>query len=424
MVSSLLGFALALAVLVVFYMVRKPEERGWLMWIAVGAFLLKALLVPAYFQWLVYLGEGGFAYVDARGHHEQGVTIAEEIVYDTPSTSWGHKANDPGMYLVTAYTYILFGPNTLVIRFFLIMFVSAAMLYVYRITRMYFDEPTARLASAIYVFLPAPILLSLNHRKDPLVQLIVLFMFYHAIRVFRQEPGWRMSAALGVLGLIAVYPFRSGLILPFLGVLVICFVLANRSFVQGFLLAAGTVVVLIAVQVAIPEDARVNIDIYTQRTEAMLEGSAELSEVGGGLTRILRVTGPLDVYKIPFAAVAYLIMPFPPEISRAPVTTLGTFLHLISLALLPHMLLGAWSLIRGPDWRLKLPLLVFPLVFLVVLGTVSIGVPRYREIFYPICLVWAAIGWRIGTQLFLKLAVYGGLSALAIAVYLNRFGLI
>ncbi|MCP5040740.1 MAG: glycosyltransferase family 39 protein [bacterium] len=424
LLSSILGFAVALAVLLAFYLIRKPEERGWVMWVAVGAFLLKAILVPIYFQWLVWLGEGGFAYVDARSHHEEGITIAEEITYGTPHMSRGRRAKDPGIYLLTGYMYVVFGPNTLVIRFFLIMCVSMSMLYIYRISRLYFDQATARIASTIYVFLPAPILLSLNHRKDPLVQLIVLFMFYHAVRVFRQEVGWQSSALLGALGLVAVYPFRSGLILPFLGVLVICFVLANRNIVQGLALTLVTLIGLFVIQFTAPEDANINLDRYTQRAEAMLSGSAQRSNVGSGLTRVLRVTGPLDAYKIPFAAVAYLILPFPPTVSRLAVSTLTDFLHVISIMLLPHMLLGAWSLIRGPDWRVQLPLLVFPIVFLLVLGAVSIGVLRYRQIFYPICLIWAAVGWRVGTGPLLKLSVYGSLALLAILVYVNRFDLV
>ncbi len=423
LLSSVLGFTLALLILIAFYLPRKPEERRWLMGVAIGAFLLKALLVPLYFQWLVWLGEGGFAYIDARGHHYEAMEIVEEYEYDLPHDNVSWRATDPGFYIFTAYTYMLFGPNTLVIRFFLIMCVSAAMLYVYRITRLYFEQKTARLAAGIYGFLPAPILLSLNHRKDPLVQLIVLFMFYHAVRVFRQEPAWQRSAVLGLLGLIAVYPFRSGLVLPFLGVMIVCFVLANRNIVQGVGLTLATIFALVIVQVATPEDANINLDTYTNRAEGKLTTSADLSG-RGGIVRLLRVTGPLDAYKVPFAAAAYLILPFPPTVNDYPTTVISSFLQLVSLILLPHMLLGAWSLIRGPNWRLQLPLLVFPIVFLLVLGAVHVGVLRYREIFYPICLIWAAVGWHLGTGTFLKLAVYGGLALLAIPVYLSRFGLL
>jgi len=63
-------------------------------------------------------------------------------------------------------------------------------------------------------------------------------------------------------------------------------------------------------------------------------------------------------------------------------------------------------------------------MFLLLLGSVHIGVVRYKEIFYPICLVWAAIGWQVGPNMFLKLAAYGGLVLLALLVYMSRFGLI
>lgn len=417
----MLGLTVTLVFLLGFYLVRKREERGWLMGLAVGAFLLKAILVPLYFQWLVSIGEYGFAYRDASGYHAHGASMAEEIRLDLPRTTSAWNAIDPGFYRITAYTYMLFGPNTLIIRFFLIMCVSMSLLYVYRITRLYFDEGTARLAAGLQAFLPLPILISMNHRKDMLVQLIVLFMFYHAVRVFRQDPGWLRDAAWVVFGLALVYPFRSGLILPFIGVLLICFVFTNRNLPQAFGLTLVALIGLVALQFAVPEGSRISLDTYTERTEGKLAGSAVRSDVGG-LVRVLRVTGPLDIYKVPFAASAYLILPFPPVIETYEVSALNSFLNLASIFLLPHMLLGAWSLIRGPNWRRQLPLLVFPIVFLLVLGAVHVGLTRYKQIFYPICLIWAAVGWRIGTGFVLKLVVYGGLVSLASIVYLSRFG--
>lgn len=423
LLSSVLGFVAALLILLGFYLVRPREERGWLMGLAISAFLLKAILVPIYFAWLVSIGEEGFAYLDAFRLHYDAIDITVEYMYDLPHVTRGWNSVDPGPYRLTAYLYMLFGPNTLVIRFLLIMCVSMSLLYVYRITRLYFDTGTARLAAGLHAFLPAPILLSLNHRKDPLVQLIVMFMFYHAVRVFRQESGWPRSAVWLVLGLIGIYPFRSGMVLPFIGMLVVCFVLASRNIVQGVLLTFVTIIGLAIVQFAGPEGSRINLDTYTQRIEGKLEQSADLSK-GGGVTRLLRVTGPGDIYKVPFAAAVYLILPFPPNFGGYEVSVLWGVLNLASVFLLPHMLLGAWSLIRGPNWRLQLPLLVFPVMFLLVIGAVHIGVIRYKEIFYPICIIWAAIGWRIGTGLFLKLAIYGGLALLAIFINMTRFGLI
>jgi 4-amino-4-deoxy-L-arabinose transferase-like glycosyltransferase len=301
------------------------------------------------------------------------------------------------------------------------MLTSWSLLYVYRITKLYFDEGTARLAAGLQAFVPVPILLSLNHRKDPIVQVIVLFCFYHSVRMFRQEPGWPRSIVPVGLGLAALYPFRSGMVLPFVGVMLICFVLANRNIIQGVLLTLITMVGMAAVQIAGPSDSRIDFDQYAERTEAKLQDSSNLSQEGG-IARLLRVTGPSDIYKVPFAAAAYLILPFPPQNTGYEVSILWGYLNLVGIFLLPHMLLGAWTLLSGPDWRSRLPLLVFPLTFLLLLGTVHIGVVRYKEIFYPVCLIWAAVGWRIGTSPFLKLAVYGGLLLLALPVYMSRFG--
>ena len=419
--SSIVGFAITLFFLLGFYMVRKREERGWLMGLALGAFLLKAILVPIYFKWLVSVGGFGFAHLDAGGIHFSAIQMANEIDYDTPRGFGGWAALDPGFYIITAYVYRIFGPNTLIIRFFLVMCVSISLVYIYRITRLYFDEKTARTAAVLQAFLPLPILLSLNHRKDPLIQLIALFIFYHAVRVFRQEPGWQRATAMVVVGLFAMYPLRSGMILPFLAVMVLCFVLANRNLLQGIGLSILTIIGLIISQVTATEDSRINLGRYLARAESKLDTSAQLSEEGSGLVRLLRVTGPTDIYKVPFAAIAYLILPFPPNFDRGPQSMLESLLNLVSIFLLPHLLIGAWSMIRGPDWRLQLPLLIFPIFFLLLLGAVHVGLLRYKQLFYPICLIWTAVGWQRGTSFLFKFSIYGILGLFGAAVYLYRF---
>ena len=419
--SSIVGFAITLFFLLGFYMVRKREEGGWLMGLALGAFLLKAILVPIYFQWLVSVGDFGFAHLDASEVHLAAIQMVNDIDYDTPRGSGGWAALDPGFFIITAYVYQIFGPNTLIIRFFLIMCVSISLVYIYRITRLYFDEKTARTAAVLQAFLPLPILLSLNHRKDPLIQLIALFIFYHAVRIFRQEPGWQRATAMVVMGLFAIYPFRSGMVLPFLAVMVLCFVLANRNLLQGIALSILTIVGLLISQVTATEDSRINLDRYWARAENKLDMSAQLSEEGSGLVRLLRVTGPTDIYKVPFAAVAYLILPFPPNFDQGPQLILESILNLVSIFLLPHLLLGAWSMIRGPDWRLQLPLLIFPIFFLLLLGAVHIGLVRYKQLFYPICLIWTAVGWQRGTGFLFKFSIYGILGLFGAAIYLYRF---
>ena len=79
LLSTVAGFVIALLLVAIFYIVRTREERGWLMGLAVGSFLLKSMLVPVYFWWLVSIGEEGFAYVDAGNLHHEGIHILNGI---------------------------------------------------------------------------------------------------------------------------------------------------------------------------------------------------------------------------------------------------------------------------------------------------------------------------------------------------------
>ena len=65
--------------------------------------------------------------------------------------------------------------------------------------------------------------------------------------------------------------------------------------------------------------------------------------------------------------------------------------------------------------------LLLPIFFLLLLGTVHVGLLRYKQLFYPICLIWTAVGWQRGTSFLFKFSIYGILGLFGAAIYLYRF---
>ncbi len=417
-IAALLGFIGVLA----FMGVRSPEERRFLLPLGIAAFLLRVILVPLYYYALVQDGLGGYAYIDAFEYHLDGIELAGEFASGLTykSRAWGIV--DPGFSFVTGILYWIAGPNTLVVRMLNAMVGTFTLLYVYRTTRLFFDEErVARIAALLAAFLPFSIVIAINHRKEPIVTLLSVYIFMHATRMLRFEPKWGSSAFLAFAGLATIAFFRSGFVFPFLAILFLCYITTTQSLLRSISLALPTIVLFAVVQFLISDDGSLSLAASNARIEGKLQESAGLAEVGG-LVRYVRMTSIFEIYKLPFATVLMVILPFPPYLSGSLPSLLLSWTNLVNLFFLPHMISGALHVLRSKDWRKQLPVLLFPGIFLVLLGATHVGVIRYRETVFPIMLVVAAIGIHAGTSLVMRGLTYFGLLGLGGLVYFARFG--
>lgn len=416
-VAALIGFFAVM----IFMAVRSPEERRFLLPLGLVAFTLKAILVPIYYVALVNDGLEGFAYIDAHDYHLDGIEIARELSTRIDYSSRAWETVDPGYPIFTGILYWIAGPNTLMVRMFNCMFSTFILLYVYRTARLFFEEEQiARYACYLAAFLPFSIAIVINHRKESIVTLLSIFTFSHAARLIRFDRKWGLSAGLTAIGLMSIFFFRSGFVLPFLAILFLCYVVSTQSLWRSVALAVPTILLLVAVQFFISDDVSVSVAASTERLQGKILNSSDLSEVGG-LARFARMNSVFQVYKLPLATFLALALPFPPLFSGLLPPVVLSWTNLANLAFLPFMIGGGFAVLRDPEWRRKMPILLFPLVFLVLIGATHIGVARYRETVFPVILILAAAGLHRGTSLLLKAAVYSGLTALAAIVFLARF---
>ena len=417
---TLVAAIMAFAMVAVFHGVRAREERQFLLPLALGSFLLKAMLVPAMFFLLDGGGYLGFIYEDGLKYHLSATEMSRDLVSGSARVGYGWNFRDPGYNYIGAALYALFGPNTLVPRYLNIAASAMTLLYVYRIARITFDEKVARLACWIIAFLPFTLLITIDQRKDAVVQFVAAFILYHTVRVLSGNTQITRSIVFVAIAMAAMYPLRSGFILPYIAVLGISFFLGRRSIVQGMAFSLVVVLALIAIQVVVPEDSGLSIANNVERFQGKVAQSEQLTAVGG-LARLARVTSWTDLWKLPLGAFLVLILPFPPRFSGAYLPgTLLTWSNLPFLYFLPHIFVGALAAIRDDRWRLRLPLLIYPALFLVVLAVTDLSVTRYRETFLPALIILAAAGSRAGTGVVTRLVVYTGLGLLAVAVYVVR----
>lgn len=421
--SELLVALLGMFVVIGFYAFRAPEERRALLLLAVAAYILKVILVPVYYWVLVEGGARGFAFRDGAGYNLSQKEMAYEVTRGLPHASVGWSYKDPGYNLIITGLYVVFGASTFLARLFNACVSTLTLLYVYRIARISFDERVARISARLVAFFPSSLFIIVDHRKEGPIIFVATLLFYHALRMMTQQRGWTSSIPIFAVWLIPTYFLRSGFVLPFLGLLLVTFFFTRRSIVAGGVVSVLLVAVLLAARFVFPESLGMGVEGSVESVEGRLGVQARDAEVSSGLLRFAKITSPVDVWKLPLAAVLELILPFPPLIKwGAPIYSyIFSWSQLVFIALLPQFFLGAREVFQAEFRRVRLPLFIYSAGFLAVIGGLASGVGRYRETILPVILVLTAAGIRARQNRMFSFTIYTGLSILAMLVYLNRF---
>jgi len=424
--STLLAACLSLLLVIGFYAVRPAEERRTLMGIALLSYLIKAMLVPIYFWALVGVGLEGSAHHDPIEAHRFAQERAVQIGFGMlpPQLSGWSGLSRWGYAMVCAYVYAWFGSNTLVPRMFNAAFSSLSLLYVYRLGRLYFDRKVARLAVLLTAFLPFSMLITLEMRKDPIVQFLALLVLYHSAVLMKLDRRWPRSVALVALGLVLMYPLRNAFILPFLGLVSISFIAAQRNILTAAAASVPVLLLIGAMQFYVPEESKISIQANLERLQAKVyeeDPTLRISAKGqGGLMRFAHIRSPMEIWKMPMSATVILISPFPPSLQPRFPYFLYDWTNLICLALYPWLIIGVMSILREERLRERALLLLFPAVFLILIGAIHPSTTRYRETVFPIILLLISVGLHRRNNLLVCGLTYAGLGALAMVVYAVR----
>lgn len=406
-----------------FFVFRAPEERRALLLLALASYALKAILVPLYYWFLVESGTGGFAYLDGFGYHISAQEMAYEVTHGLPHTDKGWSYKDPGYNIIVTLLYVVFGSSTLIARFFNASISTFTLLYAYRIARISFDEHVARIAARFVAFLPSPIFIIIDHRKEGVIIFVATLLFYHALRIVTQQRGWVSSVPILAFWLVPSYFLRNGFVLPFLGLFLVMFLFSQRSIALGGVASVFVIGVLLVARFVFPEATGLDVQGKIEGVDRLLAAQAWEAEHSPGLLRFAKIGSPLGIWKIPISAFLLVIMPFPPLIRGGlPVYRyVFSWSQLVFLAFLPQFFLGVREVFRAGVWRRRLPLFVYAAGFLALISALASGIMRYREFVFPIVLVITAAGIRARQNRLFSLMVYAGMSLLAVLVYFNRY---
>lgn len=420
--QTLLAAFILLFAVVAFYLPRPVSDRQGVMPIAILAFVIKAMLVPLYFMLLQTGGLAGFGYPDTLRYHEWALEMSTEIRFGLPKNHFGWTILSNGYYIMCAYIYTYIGANTLLPRLLNVMFASMSLLYVWRIAKLFFDDKIARIAVWLTAFLPFTMLTVLEQRKDPVAQFFALVAFYHGIKVMRMDEGWQRNVFWMILPLVPLYFVRSGFILPFLLIMFIGFVLLRRNFATAVAAFIPALLLLGAVAFLAPPESRLSIRANVDRVQGKAaQGESATQFIG--LMKYAYISSPAEIWKAPFSGGLVLLTPFPPTLGGKHLPSLlGPWFQLFSLALYPFLLAGVLNIIGDREQRDRMLLILYPALFLMVIGAVNPSVTRYREVVYPVILILIAFGLRLPRNLLSFVAVYGLLLVFAIFIYAFRLG--
>lgn len=418
--TTLLAFLVGLTAVYVFYFTRPREERRALLPIALVSFALKAILVPIVYWIWDQAGMDGFGGKDSFNYDLVAREMAWELANGSSRNSRGWEYQDPAYNIFGAVIYLGLGANTLAVRMLNVTVSTFTLVYAYRIGRLTFDERTARLGTMLLAAAPFGILLTVDHRKDPIAQFLATAALYHTLVLVYQQRGSLKSIPMVGMLLTGMYFVRGRFTLPFLGILATSFVISGRQVARSLVYLFVIGVAFVGLQMTFPEDSALSIQSGLDRFEANFELSARLGS-SGGLLRFARMSSPAEIYKLPFAVVMFVIQPFPPHLETAIRTqTLAEWAQLFSLVLFPQFLVGIRDVFRSENWRRRSPLLIYAGAFLVLMAATNISVFRYRETVSPVLWLFTAAGMLKRQNPIWIAAVYFGFALMGGVVLFTR----
>lgn len=421
--GSVAAWFLFLILTIAFIGLRSPAERRTLLGLAIGAYVLKTILAVLYFDVLVKAGLNGFPGTDPTNYHRWATEMAREIKGGRGHFSTGWSSVDPGYSYICSYLYTIFGNNTLIPRFLGCAASSAGALYVYRTANHFFGESTARLAIWLYLFLPFTLLITIDQRKDSAVTFLALGLLWHTVRLIQVPFGKWKSAFAVVVYLFCIHYMRSAFIWPFLAILLTTFAISSRNILVSIGGICLALTIFVAAQWIIPKGSTGTLEHSAERFAGKLTESEHLANRESGLLRFARVTSVASLWKAPIAGIAVLLLPFPPLFTLQHLPGfLMSWANLFVVALFPALLWGIYLTMRRGGWRQHLILLLYPLIFVALIGILHPDVTRYRETAFPAIVILMSRGWTARVPAIITVPIYAALSLLAAFVYLSRAG--
>lgn len=240
------------------------------------------------------------------------------------------------------------------------------------------SQKTALTAARLFAYMPFPILIACFPFKDIFIMLSTMYAFYVFVRIQNnRKVAIHQYVILSVL-LVCVYFCRGGvteLLLMYLLVYYLQKLLREKNYWVALLLLIGAIVVFVAFRNQILSAFMTKLENYDHNA---------VSEAAG--LNAIRVTGLLDIYKLPLAYAFSMLQPMQIELFTIAEDTRPwrTVMSYANITMYP-VVLGAWLYTFVKKHNLFFWLSSFAMFTAVIM--LSLGVSRHYLFLLPIHMI-------------------------------------
>ncbi|HDK27508.1 MAG: hypothetical protein B5M53_06640 [Candidatus Cloacimonas sp. 4484_209] len=439
-VASAIILSALVGVIVVTLVARGSQEKGFLLKIFLGSFFSRVFVAIVLYALLLALGGDGFVFSDDRQYDLMAWGMAKAWrqgqQYFGPSLAYAN----PGYNYMNALIYFIFGHNTLASRIVNCLLGSLMIIYIYQISKYFFGQTVAKIASLLTAFFPLLILWSAVQFKDTIVAFLIIFIINSLLK-FQQK-----KSALSTLGIILGLPilltFRKAIFGPLLFFIIIYLIylyssrrINFRQIVFGlmFLILTGFILQRMGYGFLGLKTYEKGYNIIEEMRECYR--IQETAAPGSFVYTIWRHDPSTEPYYIPISFMFVLLNPFPPWQLRA-WDFHHFFQNLLTVAntawlffLMPCCFYGIYYSIRN---RIRDSFLLYSVWFSILFGyalAFAGGSCRQMVQSMPISMIFSAVGvleykkWRQAFWLYIFCFLGGGSFLYIYLKYLGNLGM-
>jgi hypothetical protein len=382
----------------------------------------KIIFVFGFYFTLVWLGGDGFSLIDDRNYDKYGAEIAAAWRALTPYRGVAQGYTDLGYVYFTGFLYTLFGHSTLVPRLVNSLFAAAVVFPVYRIACRLWNVQAGRIAAVVAAVLPNLTYWGGQQFKDVIIMALSAFAVERATALHAREVSSpNLTAVLVVLLAMVICGLRAAFGAPFAAA-VVCYLslghLGRGNYGRLFLLS---MVAVAAVFFFLSAGGMEKIAVKAANFEA-IAATGSAADASQGVIRRFQVRSVSELYKLPGAFIATMVIPFPPNPAALSLEEFRHSLYIVCnffwVCLIPYAVVGILSLLQTRPFDALL-LCCVPLSYLAVISVVALGVLRYREQFIPFYCIWAALGIQQGGRWRMRImAMYLAIFSVSVSFYI------
>lgn len=240
------------------------------------------------------------------------------------------------------------------------------------------NQKTALTAARLFAYMPLSILVSCFPIKDIFIMLGTMYAFYIFVRLQNDRKVSAVQIGLLVVLLVCIY-FSRGAVTELLLIYLLIYYLQKLLVAKKYLVALALLVVAIALF------AIFRVELTATFTEKVDTYSNYGAEDAAGLNAI-RVTGPLDLYKLPLTYAFSMLQPMKLELFAIAADTRPwrTVMTYANITMYP-VALGAWLYMFVKKHNLFFWLSSFAMFSAVII--LSLGVNRHYLFLLPIHMI-------------------------------------